>query len=223
MKGKLIVIEGIDGSGKSTQFGRVCDRFEKDGIDFKRLVFPRYEEESSALIRMYLRGEFGEDPESVSPYAASTFYAVDRYASYVREWRDYYQKGGLVLADRYTTSNAIHQASKLRRESREEFFIWLRDFEYRLMELPPPDAVLYMDVPLETAVAQIRLREGLTQSKGDIHETDRAYLAKCHECGKQAAEFYGWETVSVAPGGKMGGVEEIHEEIYGIIRLIIDR
>lgn len=219
MKGKLIVFEGIDGSGKSTQFEKMCARLESEGAHFKRLVFPRYKEDSSALIRMYLNGAFGENPRDVSPYAASTFYAVDRYASYVQEWRDYYQEGGLVLADRYATSNAIHQASKLPADKREEFFKWLWDFEYRLLELPPPDTVIYMDIPLETVIERIRRRGELDKNSGDIHEADYDYLSKCHECGKQAAGFYGWETVSMAVcDSKMGEIEAIHEEIYGIIK-----
>ena len=115
--GKLIVFEGTDGSGKSTQFELLAKRLEAEQIGFQRLRFPQYEEPSSALIRMYLGGAFGDDPEAVNAYAASTFYAVDRYASYQRVWKDYYQGGGLVVSDRYTTSNAVHQGSKSRRRS----------------------------------------------------------------------------------------------------------
>lgn len=112
-KGKLIVLEGIDGSGKSAQYRRLCARFDEMGMAYHHIVFPRYDQESSALIRMYLNGAFGAHPSDVNAYAASTFFAVDRYASYRTDWGGIYENGGLILSDRYTTSNAIHQGSKL--------------------------------------------------------------------------------------------------------------
>ena len=219
--GKLIVFEGIDGSGKSTQFKRLCDRLEAEGRDFQRLVFPQYSEPSSAPLRMYLNGEFGTHPADVNAYAASTLFAVDRFASYKKVWKDYYDAGGLVMSDRYTSSNAIHQASKLEGGERSEFFRWLTDFEYRLLELPAPDAVIYMDVPLETAVSQLRSREEATNTKGDIHETDTAYLGKCHECAAAAAEYYGWKKVKCTENGKMRTVEDIHDEIFTMLKDVL--
>jgi len=216
-QGKLIVFEGIDGSGKSTQFQKMCARLEKRGTDFKRLVFPQYSEESSALIRMYLKGEFGQDPREVSPYAASTFYAVVRYASYVKVWRDYYQSGGLVMADRYTTSNAIHQAAKLPVSERKEFFEWLGGFEYGLLKLPPPDAVIYMDAPFATAALRIQTRASQMGSERDIHEKDLDYLLKCHECGLDAADFYGWTKIAAHRGAEIREIEEIHDEIFQLM------
>ncbi len=219
--GKLIVFEGIDGSGKSTQFKNLCTRLEKSGIDFKRLVFPQYSEPSSALIRMYLSGEFGSDPESVSPYAASTFYAVDRYASYVKGWKAYYNNGGLVMADRYTTSNAIHQASKLDGDARERFFNWLYDFEYNIMELPRPDVVIYMDISVEMAEYQMRKREQENNTHGDIHELDTEYLKKCAQCGRQAAEYYGWHKIKCESGLEMRSIEDIGEEVYSAVMEVL--
>ena len=211
--GKLIVLEGIDGSGKSTQFKMLCKKLEERGAEFKKLVFPQYSEPSSALIKMYLGGEFGTDPGDVNAYAASAFYAVDRFASYAKGWKDYYAGDGLLLCDRYTTSNAIHQASKVPEAKRGEFFKWLYDFEFGLMELPKPDAVIYMDVPLEVAVGQMRKREAETHTTGDIHETDNVYLAKCCECARQAAAFYGWKKIECTRGGIMRGAEDISEEV----------
>ena len=196
----------------------LCARLEEAGQSFQRLVFPQYSEPSSALIRMYLSGEFGTDPESVNAYAASTFFAVDRYASYIKQWHDYYSDGGLVLADRYTTSNAIHQAAKLPSEKRAEYLDWLYDFEFRLLELPRPDAVIYMDVPLETAVFQMRRREAETKTKSDIHEADTRYLAVCRECGSEAAELYGWHKIKCTEDGVMRPVEDIHEDVYRAVR-----
>ena len=149
MAGRLIVFEGTDGSGKSTQFRALCDRAARSGHSFQKLVFPQYSEPSSALIRMYLGGEFGSHPGDVNPYAASSFYAVDRYASFKKVWGTFYQSGGLVLTDRYTTSNAVHQAVKCAPEEREAFLRWLDDFEHHKMGLPRPDLVLYLDMPTD--------------------------------------------------------------------------
>lgn len=160
--GKLIVFEGTDGTGKSTQFALLTKRLQSENIPFRRLQFPQYLEPSSALIRMYLNGEFGDDPNSVNAYAASTFYAVDRYASYQRVWKDDYAAGGLILSDRYTTSNAVHQGGKLEGAAREEFFSWLYDLEFCRMGLPKPDLVLCLDMPVEIAETLMRKRESDT-------------------------------------------------------------
>ncbi|MBR7081116.1 MAG: deoxynucleoside kinase [Oscillospiraceae bacterium] len=215
--GKLIVLEGIDGSGKSTQFQMLCSRLEKSGAEFRRLVFPQYSEPSSALIKMYLGGEFGTSPEDVNAYAASAFFAVDRFASYKKVWKKYYDAGGVLLSDRYTTSNAVHQASKLGEAERAAFFDWLYEFEFTLMGMPEPDAVIYMDVPLETALEQMRRREAETNTAGDIHETDSAYLKKCRECAVQAAEHYGWKRIGCTEGGVMRRAEDISEEIFDYV------
>ena len=216
--GKLIVFEGIDGSGKSTQFSLACKALEDRGVAFTRLVFPRYQAESSALIRMYLGGEFGKDPQAVNPYAASTFYAVDRYASYIQDWRESYTAGGLILTDRYATSNAVHQASKLSGRARQDYFKWLEDFEYGLLGLPAPDLVLYMDVPVEVAAAQRRAREQATGTSGDIHEQDEAYLRKCADCAHAAADFYGWRRIACVRDGQMRDIEDIQAEILDILQ-----
>lgn len=216
--GKLIVFEGTDGSGKSTQFRRLCRRLEAENIPFQRLIFPQYDQPSSALIRMYLGGEFGARPSDVNPYAASTFYAVDRYASWKTVWGEYYRNGGLVLADRYTTSNAVHQASKLPPEEREDFLRWLEDFEYDKLGLPRPDVVLYMDMPTEKAVEMLRSRESATHTKGDIHEVDTAYLKLCRQTALHAADYYGWEKVACVEGtGRVRSMEEIENDIWNKI------
>ena len=162
--GKLIVFEGTDGSGKSTQFSLLTRRLEARGVDFRTMVFPQYTEPSSALIRMYLGGEFGARPSDVNAYTASTFYAVDRFAAFRKVWGEYYRNGGLMLSDRYTTSNAVHQASKEPEQDREKFFAWLYDLEYRHMGLPVPDLVLYLDVPTELTDQMLRRREHDTRT-----------------------------------------------------------
>ena len=213
MAGKLIVLEGTDGSGKSTQFGRLCRRLEAGGQPFTRIVFPQYQEPSSALIRMYLGGEFGSRPSDVNAYAASAFYAVDRYASYKKSWGAYYEAGGLVLADRYTTSNAVHQASKLAPEERADFFRWLYDFEFDKLGLPRPDRVIYLDMPTEQSVQNLRRREADTHTQADIHEVDTDYLASCRMAALEAAEVLGWTRVECVRAGRFRSEEEIEEEI----------
>ena len=220
--GKLIVFEGTDGSGKSTQFELLAKRLEAELIGFQRLRFPQYEEPSSALIRMYLGGAFGDDPEAVNAYAASTFYAVDRYASYPREWKDYYQGGGLVVSDRYTTSNAVHQGSKVPEGERAEFFRWLYDLEYDRMGLPRPDLVVLLDMPVELSEQLMRKREQSTGTHADIHERDEDYLKKCRDVALHAAKYYGWRTVSCAKNGAIRGVEDIHEEVYAIVKSCLE-
>ena len=221
--GKLIVIEGTDGSGKSTQFALLTQRLEQENTPFRRLVFPRYAEESSALIRMYLGGAFGSNPSDVNAYAASAFYAVDRYASYKQDWGKWYEDGGLVLSDRYTTSNAVHQASKEAGAQQTEFLKWLYEFEYDKMGLPRPDLVLYLDMPTEQTEQLMRRREADTNTQADIHEKDLDYLATCRRTGKAAAEHYGWTVIRCVENGQMRSIEDIHREIYGPVRACLEK
>lgn len=215
MPGRLIVFEGTDGSGKSTQFARLCARVDDLGRGYQKLVFPQYDQPSSALIRMYLGGEFGTHPSDVNPYAASAFYAVDRYASLKKVWGDYYENGGLVLTDRYTTSNAVHQAVKCTPEERGDFLRWLDDFEHNKMGLPRPDLVLYLDMPTAQAVQLLRSREASTHTSADIHELDTGYLAACRDCALQAAQLLGWKVVPcVDSTGSLRSIEDIHQEIW---------
>ena len=222
MKGRLIVFEGTDGSGKSTQFRLLCERMEAEGRPFQRLIFPQYSEPSSALIRMYLGGEFGSHPSDVNPYAASTFYAVDRYDSWKKVCGGYYQDGGLVLSDRYTTSNAVHQGGKVPPREREAFFRWLYDLEYDRMGLPKPDLVVLLDMPTDLSQQLLRHREADTQTSADIHEQDAAYLARCRETAREAADHYGWAVVSCAKDGQLRPVEDIHQEVYALVRAALD-
>ena len=220
--GKLIVFEGTDGSGKSTQFALLTKRLKAMNIDFRTIEFPQYSQPSSSLIRMYLGGEFGTRPTDVNAYAASTFYAVDRYASYRKVWRDYYQKGGLVLSDRYTTSNAVHQASKEPARSREEFFRWLYEFEYKHMELPKPDIVIYLDVSTELTGKMLRSREQATNTHADIHEQNMDYLRLCRNTGLQAAAYYGWTVINCEKDGEMRSIEDIHNEIFALVQSCLE-
>ena len=216
--GKLIVIEGTDGSGKSTQFQRLTQRLKEEGTAFRTLVFPQYSEPSSALIRMYLAGEFGTNPSDVNAYAASAFFAVDRYASYKKDWSQWYEDGGLIVSDRYTTSNAVHQASKETGDAQLEFLRWLYEFEYDKLGLPRPDLTIYLDVPTAYTEQLMRHREQETNTQADIHEQDLQYLARCRETGRTAANFYQWCVIDCVKDGKMRTIEDIHEEIYRLVR-----
>ena len=220
--GKLIVIEGTDGSGKSTQFALLSDRLHAEGRAFKHLEFPRYSQPSSALIRMYLGGEFGTHPSDVNAYAASTFYAVDRYASYKQDWGQWYEQGGLVLSGRYTTSNAVHQTSKESGKKQAEFLKWLYEFEYDRLGLPCPDVVIYLDMPTDYTEKLMRHREEETHTHADIHEQDLSYLTTCREAGRTAAAYYGWTVIECVRNGAMRTIEDIHEEIYRHVLALLE-
>ena len=222
MAGTLIVFEGTDGSGKSTQFQKLCRRVSQQGRAFQKLVSPQYSEPSSALNRMYLNGEFGSRPGDVNPYAASAFYAVDRYASYKKAWGEAYERGGLVLTDRYSTSNAVHQTVKCPPEERGDFLRWLDDFEHAKLGLPRPDLVLYLDMPTRQAVSLLRRREADTHTRGDIHEVDTGYLAACRECALQAAQVLGWTVIPCVDGeGALRSMEDIHGEIWPLVQPLL--
>ncbi len=214
MSRHLIVIEGTDGSGKSTQAQLACDALTAAGVDFKRLTFPRYKDESSMLVRMYLRGDFGSHPSDVNAYAASTFYAADRYASFKTDWQPDWEQERVIFCDRYTTSNAVHQSSKLPEDQLKNFTEWLFDYEYNLLELPAPTCVIFLDMPPEVSFRMLEKRQGET---GDIHELDHDYLIRCHDRALSVCEQYGWHRVCCAQDGRIRPVEDIHADICKII------
>lgn len=213
MSGKLIVIEGLDGSGKATQAKLLCQALEQQGHKVKKVSFPDYESNSSALIKMYLAGEFGTDPKAVNAYAASTFYAVDRYASFKKNWEDFYNEGGIVVADRYTTSNAVHQCSKLPEDQWDGYLQWLFDFEYSLVGIPAPDTVIYLRVDPEVSQKLMTGRYQGDESKKDIHEKDLSYLDRSRRAAEYCARKLDWKTVSCVSDGAMRTIEDIHTEV----------
>lgn len=217
MSRHLFVIEGTDGSGKSTQAALTAQALTQAGVDFTRLTFPRYQEESSALLRMYLRGDFGRQPGDVNPYAASTFFAVDRYASFKTGWQRDWEAGKLIFCDRYTTSNAVHQTPKLPPEEREHYLDWLYDLEFDKMGLPRPDLVLYLDMPTEAAAAMRAHREQITGTHADIHERDEDYLRQCRQVGLWTAQRMGWQVICCAQGGAVRSAASIHAEILNYV------
>ena len=216
-KGKLIVIEGLDGSGKGTQAAELAKNLAAGGAPVRKVSFPDYASDSSALVKMYLSGQFGKDPQDVNAYAASTFYAVDRFASFKRDWGDFYQGGGIVVADRYTTSNAVHQCSKLPQEQWDAFLAWLFDFEYHLLGIPSPDLVVYLSV--DPAVSQ-RLMTGRYQgdeSKKDIHEGNLAYLRRSRLAAEYCSRRLGWQEIECCRNGQMRSVEAIQSDILALV------
>ena len=219
--GKLIVFEGTDGSGKATQSQLLLERLQREGIDCRKLDFPRYGQPSAAPIELYLKGAFGTRPGDVNAYAASTFFAVDRYASYKQDWGAYYESGGILIADRYTTSNAVHQASKLPEGERQAFLAWLFDFEYRLLGLPEPTMVFYLDVPVELSERMLRRREALSHTAADIHEQDEDYLRACRAAAARTIDECGWTRIDCSRGGEMRTVEDIHAELYGLVKALL--
>lgn len=212
-KGRLIVLEGLDGSGKATQAKLLAEHLAAQGLPVREITFPDYASDSSALVKMYLAGRFGEKPDDVNAYAASSFYAVDRYASYKMDWGSFYENGGIIIADRYTTSNAVHQCSKLPPEQWEEYLHWLFDYEFRLLELPTPDRVIYLQVDPDVSQKLMTRRYHGDETKKDVHEKDTEYLARSRRAAEFCARHLGWDTVHCTVDGTMRSIEEIQTEV----------
>lgn len=211
--GKLIVIEGLDGSGKSTQLELLPQNLKKNGIDCKTVSFPDYDNPSSTLVKMYLKGDFGKKPDDVNAFAASTFYCVDRYASFKAHWGEFYNGGGTVVAGRYTTSNAVHQCSKLPESEWETFLEWLYDFEYNKVAIPKPDKVIFLDMPIEVSQKLLSGRYNGDESKKDIHESDTEYLARCRKAALFTAKYSGWEIIPCSKDGEPRAIDQIANDV----------
>ncbi len=217
MNGTLIVIEGLDGSGKATQSRLLYEALLEQGKEVRKVSFPDYGSDSSALVKMYLNGEFGKDPNNVNAYAASAFYAVDRYAGYKKDWGRFYEEGGIIIADRYTTSNAIHQCSKLPQEQWGEFLDWLFEFEYGLLGIPAPDIVIYLQADTGVSQSLMTGRYHGDESRKDIHESNLEYMNRSAQAAAFCSRKLGWKTVHCVKDGTMRGIEEIHQEILNHI------
>lgn len=219
--GKLIAIEGLDGSGKATQTELLYRRLIKKGKNVFKLSFPDYNEASSALVKMYMNSEFGDSPDDVNVYAASSFYAVDRYASYKKFWQDKYKNGQIIIADRYTTSNAIYQLCRLEKFLWNNYIQWLEDYEYNKLELPRPDLVIYLDMSVEISQRLIKNRYEGDDSKKDLYEKDVNFLKKCRSAGLYTAEKLGWKIVFCSENEALKPVNEINNEIESLIKPLI--
>lgn len=221
MKGKLIAIEGLDGSGKATQSQALCQAIQEMGLPVRRITFPDYESDSSALVRMYLAGKFGSSAQDVSAYAASAFFAVDRFASYRTDWGSFYQQGGILIADRYTTSNAIHQCSKLPRQEWPAFLDWLFDHEYNRLGIPAPDRVIYLRVDPEVSQQLMSQRYHNNETKKDIHERDVDYLKQSRQAADYCAHTLGWITVECCENQAMRSIESIQRDVLAAVKEIL--
>ena len=217
MRGKLIVLEGLDGSGKSTQLAELGSYLIRNGADVRKIKLPDYDDPSGSLVRMYLGGEFGSDPQSVNAYAASAFYAVDRTANYLRKWKQDYLCGKIILADRYTTSNAYHQLQKLPREQWDAYLAWLEDFEYGKLCLPKPDCVIYLDMPIGVSQRLMTRRYAGDEQKKDIHEANVEYLKNCRTAALYAAEKLGWHVIDCADGELPLPIDNIAGQVRRIV------
>lgn len=218
MNGKLIVIEGLDGSGKATQAKKLAQALQEQGLSVMEITFPDYESDSSALVKMYLGGQFGSHPDDVNAYAASAFYSVDRFASYKMKWGEFYRQGGVIIADRYTTSNAVHQCSKISPEQWDDFLDWLFDFEYNKIAIPKPDQVIYLDVDPQVSQALMTGRYKGDETKKDIHEKDVEYLARSQRAAKYCADKLGWARVACCQDNAMRSIEQIHLDVLRVVK-----
>lgn len=221
MRGRLIVFEGTDGSGKATQAHLLAQRLKGEGIPFREIDFPRYGNPFAEPAKLYLEGALGKHPGDVNAYAASVLYAVDRFASYKEDWGAAYESGELILANRYTTSNAVHQASKLPEGQRGDYLKWLFDLEYGRMGLPKPDLVVYLDLPTELSEAMLRQRQQSTGTHADIHEQDGDYLRSCRENARTIARELGWTVVRCDREGRVRPPEDIHQEIWSLTEKLL--
>lgn len=223
--GKLIAIEGVDASGKETQSALLYENLKRKYTKVRKVRFPDYESISSGLVRMYLRGDFGTDPQAVDPYIASTFYAGDRYASYRTDWKkDYEAEGGIILADRYTTANAIHQAAKLDTEQeKEKFLAWLSDYEYGLYSLPKPDLVIFLHMPLYKIRSILAERGNKVEggAERDIHEKNDAFMERSYYNALYVAEKLKFSIISCERDGKIRSIEDISHEILALAEGIL--
>lgn len=219
--GKLFVIDGTDGSGKQTQFAKLKERLDEEGIKYMEVSFPNYDSPSSSLVKMYLSGEFGENASEVSPYVASTFYAADRYATYKLKFEKFYNEGGIILADRYTTANMVHQAGKIKdKEERKKFLSWLFDLEFNIYGIPKPDKVFFLNMPPKKSLELIKDRENKFSHdmKKDIHERDEHHIIDSYNAACDVAKDYDWCEIHCMDGETIRSIEDIHEEIFSEVK-----
>ncbi len=214
--GRLLVLEGLDGSGKSTQTEQLKKALLASGETVRQIKLPDYDSPSSTLVRQYLAGDFGNDPNAVNAYATSSFYAVDRVASFLLDWKKDYDAGSLILADRYTTSNPIYQMTKLPREEWDAYLDWVADYEYGKLNLPRPEQVIFLDMPVEVSQKMMSRRYEGDESKKDVHESNVKFLNDCREAALYTAERWNWSVVRCAEGGEPRTIEAIAADVFAL-------
>ena len=219
--GLLIVVEGVDSSGKETQVKEICLKLEKEGRKVKRISFPNYTSDSSALVKMYLAGELGNDPKTLDPYAISTFYAADRYVSYLTDWKKDLEEGTIIIADRYVSSNMIHQAAKIHdAEEKKAFLTWLDNFEFEIYKLPRPNITVFLNMPVEYGAKLMATRKNKItgKDKKDIHENDINYLEESYNNAMEIAHNYGWNIINCVENNTIRTIDDISEEIFNLVK-----
>ena len=219
--GRLIIIEGTDSSGKETQTKKLYEKLLELNENVKKITFPNYESPACAPVKMYLAGEFGENPLEVNPYPVSAMYAIDRYASFKKEWEEFYNNGGIIVTDRYTQSNMIHQSSKIEdEEERKKYIEWLKDLEFEKMRIPKPDLVLFINMPPEFAKELMKNRNNKItgEKKKDIHEKNEEYMKKSYETACKLASDQNWVEISCVENGKLKTIDEIAENIFAVVK-----
>lgn len=222
--GKLIVIEGTDSSGKETQTKRLFEKLEEKGLKVKKISFPNYDSPACEPVKMYLSGAFGEDAMKVNPYPVSTMYAIDRYASFKTDWEKFYNEDGIIVTDRYVTSNMVHQASKIKDlDEKKQYLSWLEDLEYEKMGIPRPDLVIFLNMPTEMAVKLMAERKNKItgEEKKDIHERDKEYLKESHANACKIANTYNWKEIKCSDGERIKTIEEIGEEVFSLVEKVV--
>jgi dTMP kinase len=215
---KLIIMEGLDGCGKSTQTALLEEYFKAQNVAYKKIKLPDYDSPSSTLVNMYLAGEFGKNASDVNAYAASAFYAVDRFASFKQKWKKDYDNGTLILADRYATSNSIYQMEKIDSSQWDKYLDWSEDFEYNKIGIPRPNLVIFLDMPIEISQKLMTSRYNGDEGKKDVHEADIEFLNKCRKSALYTAKKQGWRVVACSDGVNLLPIEEIHNNIVQIVK-----
>ena len=218
--GILIAIDGVDSSGKQTQTELLYDRLKNEGIKVRMISFPAYDKPSSTLVKEYLSGDYGKNPEDVNAYAASALFAADRFSTFRKDWKKDYDEGVVIIADRYVSSNMIHQAGKFSDEDEKNCFLnWLEDLEFKKFELPVPDVTVFLDMPTEYGIKLMEKRNNKItgEEQKDIHESDKNYLEASYKNAFYVAQKFGWDKVSCVNNGEIKTINEINDEIYKII------
>lgn len=223
-KGYIVVIDGTDGCGKQTQSKELLKRLTEMGYKVKMQSFPNYDSQSSGPVKMYLGGEFG-DVNSLDPYQASSLYAIDRLCTYNKDLKNFYEDGGILILDRYTQANMIHQAGKAKSMQEVDVLLdWLNDFEFGTLKLPKPDRVFFLDVPVEVSLKLMEER-GIhkTGTVKDIHEQDPNHLKHAYNAGKYVGNKFGWDILECTNNGKLKSVEAISEMIWERVKLDLEK
>lgn len=224
MKGKFIVIEGTDGSGKKTQAKILCEKLNEAGINCIVQSFPNYDSPACTPVKMYLNGEFG-DIGCLDAYQANSLYAVDRLCTMMC-LKDHIENGGSIVFDRYVESTMLHQAALIEnQEERDKFLDYVNDFEFGKLKLPKPDLVIFLDIPVEVSKKLADSRgEYKSGNKKDILEQDISHLTKAYNSGKYVANKYGWTQIScLNESGNLKSIEEISNDIFEVVKKLFNK